>query len=349
MSVRVDVERIHPGAPERAAAAAVAATFGLLAPRRELLVLGVGWAPAPGVAVAPWTLTGLRMAAREHGLELREARIPACGAAEPRGLDAAAHALDDGRRVGVEVPGSHRVRRVPTTWFGAHLCLVVPCVHVRAPGKRAHEWRGPADQALRALDRACLGPAGRESANVGARLATTVFASTTLVVDASWWAPMQPDDGAAPSLLAVDRCIALGTIAPTPGWRQQVLDALDPWLAGNLRIGPMQSGHGSVSTAGSAASLPWPRAPGKVGTPPRSLANEAVAALWDAGRRRTRLVAPDRRLGPAVPGELGRLWHAFDSGRPQPFDRAGGVPRDDSVDTEKGSARPSIQTRARVR
>jgi hypothetical protein len=314
VTVRVDVERIHPGAAERAAAAAVTGTFGLLAPRRDVVVLMVQWANGPGTAVAPWTLAGLRAAAREQDLRWREIRIAACGTTDDA-LGLGRFVDDDGRRVGVELPGSHRARRVPSTWFGAHLCLVVPCVHVRKNGRggAGPVWLGPGDQALRALDRACQGPPGRESANVGARVATTVFASATIVIDASWWAPMQPDDAGPPSLLALDRCLALGTVSPSSAWRRHVLGALDPWLAANLRLGPMPAGDGSVAAAGSAASTPWPRAPSKVGAPPRSLATEAVAALWKAGRPRPRRVAPERRLGPAVPGDLARLWHAFDS------------------------------------
>jgi hypothetical protein len=311
MTVRVNIERIHPGTPERAAAAAVSSTFALLAPRRDLVMAVVGWAKAPGVAVAPWTLAGIRNAAREHELVLREIRIPACGAAEDvRGSD------DDGRRIGVELPGSHRARRVPSAWFGAHLCLVIPCIHVRGParGREGPHWLGPADQALRALDRACDGAPGRESAILGARLATTAFASATIVIDASWWAPMQEGDSGPPSLLALDRCLALGTVSPSSAWRRHVLGALDPWLAANLRLASMPTGDGSVTASGSAASTPWPRAPNKIGAPPKSLATEAVTALWDAGRRaRPRRVANDRRLGPAVPGELARLWHAFDN------------------------------------
>jgi hypothetical protein len=291
----------------------VSTTFGLLAPRRELVVAMVGWGNAPGVAVAPWTLAGIRTAAREHELRVREIRIPACGTAEDsRGVD------DDGRRVGVELPGSHRARRVPNAWFGAHLCLVVPCLHVRKTGRgqSGPQWLGPADQALRALDRACQGPTGRESANIGARVATTAFASTTIVVDGSWWAPMQPDDAGPPCLLPLDRCVALGTVSPSSAWRRHVLGSLDPWVAGNLRLGPMPSGAGSVSASGSAASTPWPRAPNKIGAPARSLATEAVAALWNGGRRAPRRTAPDRRLGPTVPGDLARLWHAFELDAP---------------------------------
>jgi hypothetical protein len=309
VTVRLNVERIHPGTPERAAAAAVASTFDLLVPQREMVVAMVEWGHAPGIAVAPWTVAGIRTAAREQELRLREVRIGACGPNDGRVLD------DDGRRVSVEVPGSHRARRVPSAWFGAHLCLVVPCLHVRkrGRGRTGPEWLGPADQALRALDRACHGPTGRESANVGARIATTVFASATIVVDASWWAPLQPDDTGPPCLLPLDRCVALGTVSPSSAWRRHVLGSLDPWVAGNLRLGPMPSGAGSVAAAGTAASTPWPRAPTKIGAPPRSLATEAVAALWKVGRPRPRRSAPDRRLGPAVPGDLARLWHAFDA------------------------------------
>jgi hypothetical protein len=310
VTVRVNVERIHPETPERAAAAAVSSSFELLAPRRELVVIAVDWGNAPGIAVAPWTLAGVREAARDHDLRTRELRIAACGgdAEHVQASD------DDGPRVSVELPGSHRARRVPKAWFGAHLCLAVPCIHVRkrVRGQAHPVWLGPAHQALRALDRACDGPSGRESPNVGARLATAVFASTSIVIDATWWAPMQPDDAAAPSLLALDRCLALAAVSPSSAWRRHVLDALDPWLAANLRLGPMPAGDGSVRAAGTAASTPWPRAPNKIGAPPRSIATEAVAALWDAGRRRPRRAVPERRLGPSVPGDLARLWHAFD-------------------------------------
>lgn len=315
VALSVAVEHIDPQKPAHAASAAVSGTFEQLAPARGMLVGVAGWGDGPAVAVAPWVLEGIRRASTQYGLKTRTIDLgpTEAHAGQRRRITAAGLTLEEseGRPLSLELPGARRPRRIPRPWFGQHLCLVVPCAHVRRTRGRDESWMGPVAAAFTALDRACR-PAGlRMDAPVtGARLAAQVFASTTVVLDGSWWAPLQADDTSPPTVISLDRCLALSSKSPSEAWNREALAAMDDWLAGLLRITGAAPGRlPSVESRGSAARRPWPRAPKLHAKTGRGLAGQAIEALWSLqpGRRRS-----DRRaLPPNVPGPLARSWHDY--------------------------------------
>lgn len=312
--LRVNLERVLPDTPDAAVERAVGPLWNQLATRRPLLIGVSEVANGPGVGIAPWTRAGLSRAATRHHLTARGVALRST----PRGLTASA-ALGDleddasGPSVSLDLPGTRRPRRIPTRWFGAHLCLVVPCVFIQQDGPFG-AWLGPAAEAFASLDRCCtvshLPPPGlltssRGSTTIvptaslnGARLAAHVFASTTLVIDAAWWAPVHRGDGCAPELNPLGLCLATGVPHPDERWTQGCVQALDLWLTGQLQ-------DTVIEAVGSAAGDPWHR----VSLPrARNPLRQTVRALW--GRAGTGAPA-ERRLPPAIPGPLAKCWHGY--------------------------------------
>jgi hypothetical protein len=321
VAVSVVVEGIDPSRPNHSAVAAAAGAFGRLSPTRPLLVAVAGWGDAPAVAVTPWVLAGVRRAASDHGLGASAVDLASASmhGSQRRRITAAGLPLEpsDGRPVQLEIPGTRRPRRIPRPWIGQHLCLVVPCVHRRGGQPGDAGWVGPIAAGFAALDHACA-PAGmhRDSAVAGARLAAQVFASTTLVVDASWWAPLHASDAGPPFVLGLDRCLVLSSEVPSEAWNLSVLDCFDGWLATRLQIdGASPRADSTMTVRGSAAALAWPRAPRRT-EKPRGLAGQAIQALWSASRGRPRVAGPERALLPNVPGPLARWWYDYSTSAP---------------------------------
>jgi hypothetical protein len=202
--------------------------------------------------------------------------------------------------VRTDLPGARRARALPSEWFGRHLCLVVPCAALDPGTKKSV---GPLAAALRALDRHIGGPRNRESARVAARMLSTVFASVTVVIDGAWWADLSAESGTARSLIPLGRVLTLHADHPDPAWARTMQQTFDPWLA--HRLGLSRRGAGldhAIRGIGNGGNARWPRA--RVSEGPhreRGLAGRALEALWKPGAKKP-------RLGPAVPGDLGRVW-----------------------------------------
>jgi hypothetical protein len=264
--------------------------FDALAPARSLHLLDLGWNAGPGTHVAPWTLQGIRDAADSAGLALEREHLDMSAA--PR------------REPGVrtDLPGARRSRVLPNAWFGRHLCLALPCAALD-PG--ASTSVGPLSSALLALDRHVGGPRNRESATVAARMLATVFASITVVVDGAWWADVAADSGCARSLQPLDRIFAVHVDRPDPTWASTLHKTFDPWLAHRLGLSPRGAGLDHAIRGSGEGNLRWPRiTPSSARRPSRGLAGRALEALWKPQ-------TPRARLGPAVPGELGRIWSTW--------------------------------------
>ncbi len=291
--MRVAIELIRPRQPQRAAAQAVAPLFSSLASARPLQLIDMRWQVGPGLQVAPWTLAGVRDAAERAGLKV-QSRSMEVAPARGGGLGP----ID---RVHADLPGTRRARSIPKEWFGQHLVLALPF----ALDPHGSRDTGPLHAALRALDREVGGPRRRESAGVAARLLSTVFASVTIVVDGSWWADVGDGTDAARELVALDRCFACGIDHPDPAWSRQALRTLDGWFVHQLRGGG-RGVESPVHATGSGLRTTWPRARRAPGIPAvRGLSTRAIEALWKPA-------PPSRtRLGPAVPGDLARLWHEW--------------------------------------
>lgn len=287
-----------------------------------MLVAVVSRGQGPGVDVSPWILGGLHHALDTCGLT--GVAVELSPATTHRRLGLGRFELEDDSTpegaIGLDVPGARRPRRIPSAWFGRHLCVVVPCTFVHER-RRTDRWTGPVATAWSAIDHACGGSPGRleaivprplhggvvESTIVGARIAASVFASVTLVVDASWWAPVAADATSPPELLALDRCLCLASPVPDERWAMRTIERADAWIASRLRLEDAAGAraHDDVHVVGSAADRAWPRA--SFGRP-LGLAEQAMEALWAIGGKRASAPAV-RRLPPAVPGPLARHWH----------------------------------------
>jgi len=287
--LRVAIELVDPRRPDRAAQAALRAPFEALAPTRPLHVLELGWNAGPGTEVAPWTLSGIEAAARSADLVVDRERMSMAEDPAPR--------RDTGIRT--DLPGARRARALPSEWFGKHLCLALPCAALD-PGSSTQT--GPLVAALRTLDRHIGGPRHRESPRVAARMLSTVFASVTVVVDGAWWADLSAESGSARSLLPLGRVLTIHADRPDPAWARTLQQTFDPWLAHRLGLSARGAGlDHAIRGVGGGGQARWPRARPTTSVRPRGLANRALEALWKPE-------TPKARLGPAVPGDLGRVW-----------------------------------------
>lgn len=266
--------------------------FGALAPSRSVQLLELGWDAGPGTQVAPWTLSGIEASAQGAALEVVHERICMADPCPQR---------EHGIRT--TLPGARRPRAVPDAWFGRHLCMVVPCA---ALDPDSNDGIGPLGAALRALDGRIGGPLRRESARVAARMLSTVFASVTLVIDGAWWADMSSASGTARSLLPLQRVLTVHAERPDPAWARTLQQTFDPWLA--HRLGLSRRGAGldhAIRGVGRGGDARWPRAHATPGpNRSRGLAGRALEALWKPAPAKA-------RLGPAVPGDLGRAWSSW--------------------------------------
>lgn len=298
MPLRVAIELVDPRRPDRAAFRALRAAFDGLAPSRPLHLLELSWNAGPGTQPAPWTIAGIESAAEHASIAVQRQSLSMGEGASAR------------REAGIRtrLPGARRARTLPAEWFGRHLCLVVPCAALDPGSSRGV---GPLAAALHALDRHVGGPRNRESARVAARMLSTVFASVTVVIDGAWWADLCADSGAARSLTPMGRVLAMHVDHPDPAWTRTLQQTFDPWLA--CRLGLNSRGAGldhAIRGAGAGRSARWPRPNAQPHPGGRRLADRALEALWKP--------QPRSRLGPAVPGDLGRLWSTWSRSGGQP-------------------------------
>ncbi len=292
--LRVAIELVDPRRPDRAAQTALRAAFEGLAPSRTLHVLDLTWNAGPGTEVAPWTLSGIDATARSAGLEVAHEQLPMAEDAGPR--------REHGVRT--DLPGARRARALPSDWFGRHLCLVTPCAALD-PG--SNKSSGPLTAALRALDRHIGGPRNRESVRVAARMLSTVFASVTVVIDGAWWADLSGESGTARGLMPLGRLLAVHADHPDPAWARTLQQTFDPWLAHCLGLSRRGAGlDHAIRGVGTGGRARWPRMRPVDQSPARGrgLAGRALEALWKPNAKKA-------RLGPAVPGDLGRVWSSW--------------------------------------
>jgi hypothetical protein len=315
--------RAHPIAaadPTRAAHQVAAAALGDAPRGRPLTLAVIRWGAHAGLRPSPWVLDGVLHAIEELGLRGQALHVGERGAADPITARLAARGLPplDARAptLTLHAPGSRQGLRVPRPALGGSLCLVVPCVHRQHPGKEGPAWRGPLGEGLAALASAWGGSWARDPVDAAARALAELFAHVSVVIDASWWAPLAADDDAAPLLLAPER--ALGLRLPSPVVGPAALDPqlCDAWLGAQLGLPQRRRFAEAPRVVGPAARTPWPRLPrtparepaaGGTWAAPRAPA--ALGALW----RRAQRPAPRRAaLPPAVPGSLARLWDEYE-------------------------------------
>ena len=271
------------------------------------------WGAHPGLRPGPWTLDGVLAALSDAGLRgdgLMLGNVAPTDRQAMRLASAGFSPPPEEGTVPLRPAGTRRPVRVPRTWLGRNLCLVIPCVH-RSPAKGSAEaWTGPIGAALDQLAQHWGGPLPRDPLGSGARLLSEIFAHTTVIIDGSWWAPLGSNDAAAPLLLAPER--VLGLRLPSPVTDPTALDPrpVDAWLGAQIGL-PGRRPSPPPRVEGSAARTPWPRIP-RVAPRSTGLAGQAVGALW---RRTDRPKSRKTALPPAVPGSLARLWDEYEAPR----------------------------------
>lgn len=314
MPARLRAQPIAVADPTRAAHQVAAAALGDAPRARPLLVVVARWGAHPGLRPSPWSLDGVMHAIEEGGLRARALHVGERGATDPVTAQLAARgvaALEPrGPTVSVRPAGSRHALRVPAEVIGNNLCLVLPCVHHQHPSKDGPAWRGPIGAGLVALASAWGGSWARDPVDGAARVMAELFAHVSVVIDGSWWAPLDASDDAAPLLLSPERALGLRLASPVTGPSAVDPQLADAWLGAKLGLPQRRRQGDTIHAEGSAAHSPWPQLPR---TAPREtgLANQALGALW----RRVERPAPRRTaLPPAVPGPLAELWSAY--GRP---------------------------------
>src|SRR5690606_36696605 len=298
----------------RAAHQVATAALGDAPRNRPLLLAVIRWGAHPGLRPSPWCLDGVLQAVEDSGLRAQAIHRGEQRATDPLSARLAARGVtpldEHGPALGLRPAGSRLPLRVPRALLGHDLCLVLPCVHHHRPGKHGPAWRGPVGAGLVALVSAWGGTWSRDSVDRAARCVTELFAHVSVVIDASWWAPLAHEDEAPPLLLSPERALGLRLASPVTGEAAVDPRQADAWLGTQLGL-PLRRRPGEAPrVVGPAARTPWPKLPrpaaqGATRAGPSELLSSASAprkpdgfgALW---RRADR--TPSRRvaLPPAV-------------------------------------------------
>lgn len=318
MPPRLRAHSIAAAEPTRAAHQTAAAVLSDAPRSRPLLLAVTSLGAHPGLRPSPWVLDGVLRAIEHDRFDGRSLllgeRDELGGVADRLAAAGLPPATDDRSALGLRPPGSHRELRIPRSWVGSDLCLVVPCLHRQLPRRSGRPtWRGPVALALLALAGRLGVTAGPGSLELVTRTLSELFAHISVVVDASWWAPLSSEDEGAPVLLAPER--ALGLRLPSSVSSSAAIDPrhADGWLGHQLGLVARPSGDAPV-LEGPAAKTPWPklsRRPAPATRQRPGLAGQAVSALW---RRTDRGPARRSALPPAAPGALAELWHEYERG-----------------------------------
>lgn len=307
-------QSIAAAEPTRAAHQTASAVLGDAPRARPLLLAVASWGAHPGLRPSPWVLDGVLRAVKDGGLGGGSVVLGDPGGPGSLTDRLAAGGLpateEPGTALGLRPPGSHRELRVPRSWVGRSLCLVLPCVHRQAESRSGRPtWNGPIGTALLALARRFGGTA---SLDPTARCLSELFAHISVIIDASWWAPLSAEDQGAPLLLAPERTLGLRLASPVT---EETFDprTADAWIGHWVGL-PIRHPTGAPRLEGPAARTPWPKVPRLPAARRRpGLAGQAVSALW----RRTDRTSPRRAaLPPSAPGALARLWDEYDGARP---------------------------------
>ncbi|MCH9685936.1 MAG: hypothetical protein K0V04_31165 [Deltaproteobacteria bacterium] len=310
MPSRLRAHTIAAADPTAAAREAAHAVFADAPRGRPSLVMIASWGAHPGLRPSPWAVEGVLQALsdaglRGHGDVLGEARLT-----DPLHTRLAAHDYDPvaaQELIALHPARSRRALRIPRAWLGRNLCLVLPCIHRQRERTTPADWSGPIGSALIQLATRCGGASVRDPMGTMTRTIADVFAHVSVVIDASWWAPLQPAEEAAPVLLSPERVLSLQLASPVTTEASIDPRQLDTWLGAQLGL-PLRRPSSGPRAEGSAARTPWPKLPRAM---PRAqgLAGKSVAGLWRRpGRAPTRATA----LPPAVPGGLAKLWDEYE-------------------------------------
>jgi hypothetical protein len=339
----VHLSAADPAEPEAAIRACTNWVLRAAPARRGVVVIFRAEDRLPGATITPWCLRGLdqaiplELASRSYwprgDLDTAQQLLDSAGL--PVHARVQAQELRNSPRVRLSVPGFRRPAAIPRDFVGRNLILVAPLSHRQ--DTTAH-FLGPSQSTLALLAELCrLEGSPAALAKAGARIARECFATSSLVLDGTWWAPLDTGGQPVGDAVAIEHFLC----TPSLGTRGSAL-AVDSWIGrllghpptrADLRRITKQGGTTTPRIAGSRR--PWPSAPlpGQLGTkgrelgrprPPSSgfgdtlldasseirsrasgLAHRAFDALWmrppDSNSGRLALAAP-------VPGAFASHW-----------------------------------------
>lgn len=273
--------------------------------RRGVTLFASSHAPLPGATVTPWVLRGIEAALPALALprrclavgDLDCAQRAFDGAGVPASVFAAHAELRSTPRLRISVPCSPRDAAIPRGWIGSNLVWAAPLAHHR---EGAVGYLGPASSCLAEFARLCrLEGSPRQLVGWGARLMREAFASASLVLDATWWAPLGGEGQPVDSAIPLEHCLASPSIASP-----EAAEILDAWIGQLLGHPPRRGARAQPTPRVMGERKAWPRTslPGR-SRRTRALAARAVEAVWSRGRRPARPA-----LAPPTPGNFARVW-----------------------------------------
>lgn len=334
----VRIASANPAEPEAAIHACTSWVLRAAPARRGIVVIFRAEKRLPGATITPWCLRGLDetipldIASRSYwprgDLDTAQQLLDSAGL--PVHARVQAQDLRSSPRLRLSIPGFRRAAALPRDFVGRNLVLVAPLSHRR---DSSTNFLGPSQSTLACLAELCrLEGSPQALAKAGARIAREAFSTTSLVLDGTWWTPLDAAGQPLGDAIAVEHFLC----TPSLGTRGSAR-AVDNWIGRLLGHPPtrVELREDSITPRIAGSRRPWPSAPlpGQLGAlgresmrPPSSgfgdtlldassqlrarasgLAFRAIDAVWtrppDSNNGRLAIAAP-------VPGAFAPLWAA---------------------------------------
>ncbi|MEE9386048.1 MAG: hypothetical protein V3V08_21770 [Nannocystaceae bacterium] len=224
MSAVVHAAPLDPRDPAQAVQDLVCAAMDVAPRRREVTLLTVEWGRRrAGCGLAPWTMPAIQRALQRRGFS----HLTAAGKSGHTACDPSCATTTAMHRAMTPLRLAENVIRaqLPVGWLGTNLVLVAPLAH----RKVARRWASPCASAMLALAHA-MGLDGDVAIELP-RLLAEVFATTTLVLDATWWTAVDTRGRPMADPRCVGHCLVTSSLTqPTTS------TALDEWIDSRLAI-----------------------------------------------------------------------------------------------------------------
>ncbi len=278
-----------------------------LARRRPVTLAVVGWRHEPGLCVTPWVLRGLLDALAERDLGTG----PVLPLGEPDAVEPSLERarrqeplrpLGGGLRIRVAMTEGGRRVAAPRSLVGNHLLLVAPLAHRRVRGRMFAPATGALDALGHALGIEGSGEADRRSVQ---QAVGELFASATLVLDATWWSACDERAQLLAEPVPVDHLVG------TPDLADPLASAhIDRWINHHLGIDRSRRGESLPALRLQGRRGAWPQVRLAAGGA-RGLATRAVGAVYRSIRLADRGNARQAALTPEVPGRFSSEWKSW--------------------------------------
>ncbi len=338
-------------APEAAASELVESLLATLPRRRSITLALVGLGPQAGLVATPWVVAGVlsRLVERERTpvtvvlLGEVETGEMALRKATRRTSESELRFATRDREVCLRPLGEERAEpaRIPREIVGSNLLVIAPLLHRRAGARVGgrETWLGPVAGALGSLARSFgLARASKSPERLvaaGHHLLGEVFASASLLIDATWAGVAEPESelpesmsmlrkltgqASEPSALTLSselvapECVL--TLAELGRLALPSLLGVDHWLAHLLGLGVRVGARFEGPSPEVAGPLErWPHSLAGSRGPDPGLAGRAITGLRNQGSKAKAKVgammtgsSPRAALPARVPGRFASEW-----------------------------------------